>query len=391
MSYHGGGEMTVPAHQLSPSSWNNFESCPRKYWLSRQRLPRKAGMAATIGTAVHDSVEDMCNLDISSRDADEVGWLPPTAKAILDLHWQKEKDIFMSTPRHPAFKDGEIIRAHDLLIGSLNLLISNAKIGKVRMSEVTIAQWRMVQDTVLAAEGTLRSSCGRLMGRLDLLVKELDEDRNPVGWIVADLKTGKMPTGGLYDTVSRQLRFYRDMLMENNPKAPRVRAQGWYSAGPKVYEAEGPSVLDDAFRAWEGMAITKEPLEANPDEEACRFCEWKAWCPSWFYSRTNGTLPTSEGLFRDEVAIVLQFDSDSGACMVELLTSKDEEGGIIPSGRTVGIICKGQSLEQMRSVVESDHRGAVFLGSIRSNSRPWAMGDWSEVLPWTPLLESVRN
>ena len=121
--------MTVPAHQLSPSSWNNYESCPRKYWLSRQRLPRKAGMAATIGTAVHDSVEDMCNLDISSRDADEVGWLPPTAKAILDLHWQKEKDIFMGTPRHPAFKDGEIIRAHDLLIGSLNLLISNAKIG----------------------------------------------------------------------------------------------------------------------------------------------------------------------------------------------------------------------------------------------------------------------
>ena len=100
MSYQGGDDMTVPAHQLSPSSWNNYESCPRKYWLSRQRLPRKAGMAATIGTAVHDSVEDMCNLDISSRDADEVGWLPPTAKAILDLHWQKEKDIFMGTPLH---------------------------------------------------------------------------------------------------------------------------------------------------------------------------------------------------------------------------------------------------------------------------------------------------
>ena len=77
--------------------------------------------------------------------------------------------------------------------------------------------------------------------------------------------------------------------------------------------------------------------------------------------------------------------------MVELLTSKDEEGGMIPSGRTVGIICKGQSLDQMRSVMESDHRGAVFLGSIRSNSRPWAMGDWSEVLPWTPLLESIRD
>ena len=348
-------------------------------------------MAATIGTAVHDSVEDFCNLDLSGQDADEVGWLPPTAKRILDLHWQKEKEIFLRTPRHPAFNDGEIVRAHDLLIGSLNMLIANAKIGTAKMSEVSIAQWREVQDTVLAAEGTLRSPCGRLMGRLDLLVKDLDEDRNPVGWIVADLKTGRPPPGGLYETVSRQLRFYRDMLLENNPNAPTVRAQGWYSAGPKVYDAEGPSVLEDAFRAWEGMAITKEPLEATPDDDACRFCEWKAWCPAWFHARSEGGLSAPTGIFRDEVALVLQFDEASGACMVELVSPKDEVGGIIPSGRTIGLICKGQALDQMRDVMNSDHRGAVFLGSIRTNAKPWAMGDWSEVLPWAPLHESIRN
>ena len=52
-------------------------------------------MAATIGTAVHDSVEDFCNLDLTGQDPDEIGWLPPTAKRILDLHWQKEKEIFL--------------------------------------------------------------------------------------------------------------------------------------------------------------------------------------------------------------------------------------------------------------------------------------------------------
>ena len=77
--------------------------------------------------------------------------------------------------------------------------------------------------------------------------------------------------------------------------------------------------------------------------------------------------------------------------MVELVSPKNEVGGIIPSGRTIGLICKGQALDQMRTVMNSDHRGAVFLGSIRTNAKPWAMGDWSEVLPWTPLLESIRN
>ena len=52
-------------HMLSPSAWNRYETCPRMYWLSRQGLPRKAGMAASLGTAVHASVEDLLLHDIS--------------------------------------------------------------------------------------------------------------------------------------------------------------------------------------------------------------------------------------------------------------------------------------------------------------------------------------
>ena len=74
------------AHQLSPSSWNRYEECPRKYWLSRQGLPRKASMPAALGNAVHNSVEDLCNLDLADREDDEAGWLPDTAKAVLDRH-----------------------------------------------------------------------------------------------------------------------------------------------------------------------------------------------------------------------------------------------------------------------------------------------------------------
>ncbi|MBV43373.1 MAG: hypothetical protein CMA54_01130 [Euryarchaeota archaeon] len=116
------------AHQLSPSSWNRFEECPRKYWLSRKGLPRKASMPASLGTAIHNSVEDLCNLDLSGRNDDEAGWFPPPAKTVLDRHWQVERDIFLETPRHPRWKSELITKAHDGLVGALNILFSKAHI-----------------------------------------------------------------------------------------------------------------------------------------------------------------------------------------------------------------------------------------------------------------------
>ena len=117
-----------------------------------------------------------------------------------------------------------ITKAHDGLVGALNILFSKANIGKVGLSEVTVGQWKQVQDIVLANEGTLVSECGRLMGRLDLLIADLDENGESKGWIVADLKTGNPPKLKLNEKVSRQLRFYRDLLIQINPDHPQVHA-----------------------------------------------------------------------------------------------------------------------------------------------------------------------
>ena len=127
-----------------------------------------------------------------------------------------ERDTFLATPRHPRWKDEMITKAHDGLVGALNILFSKSNIGKVALSEVTVEQWRSVQSIVLANEGTLKSEDGRLMGRLDLLVADMDENGISKGWIVADLKTGNPPKQKLNEKVSRQLRFYRDLLKENN-------------------------------------------------------------------------------------------------------------------------------------------------------------------------------
>ena len=376
----GGGsrvEGDFTAHQLSPSSWNRYEECPRKYWLSRQRLPRKASMPAAIGTAVHNSVEDQCNLDLSAKDNSEIGWLPPTSKAVLDRHWALERDIFLATPRHPRWKDEMITKAHDGLVGALNILFSKSNMGKVGLSEVTVAQWKQVQSIVLSNEGTLVSECGRLMGRLDLLVADLDENGDSKGWIVADLKTGNPPKQKLNEKVSRQLRFYRDLLKEINPDHPPVYAEGWYSSNQTVHRADGPSVLDDAFAAWEGMRPTEKPLEGTPGDLQCGFCEWKAWCPTWWAARRDGTLSPGS-MFRDEVVRAVKFDPESGAALFERMPPVGEDG---LAGRGGDDVQREGSIEQRAA----DHRARPATARELELERVECDGDRRR-----PLLVPVR-
>ena len=376
------------AHQLSPSSWSRYEQCPRKYWLSRQRLPRKASMPAALGNAVHNSVEDICNLDIDGRDDDEVGWMPPTAKAILDRHWKIEKDGFMATPRHPRWKDELITQAHDGLVGALNILCSKSLLPQTKLSELTISDWKYVQSIVLANEGTLVSECGRLMGRLDLLVADLDENGQSRGWIVADLKTGRPPVGALDPKVSRQLRFYRDLLKRNNPDHPPIRAEGWYSANQTIHEATGDNVIDDAFVAWEGMRPSSEPLEATPGERTCGFCEWKAWCPVWWNATAEGLLPSS-GAFRDEVVQIIRYDSEGGAGLIERMAPVDDYGNVSPSPKRFGFTVKDQAKNQLDELISDGYEGTLFIGSARVSSKVLHLGDWSEIIPWQPISEST--
>ena len=346
-------------------------------------------MAAAIGTAVHNTVEDLCNLDISGRDGGERNWLPPTANAILEKQWTAEKEMFHKYDRHPRWKEEEFPRARKLLIGSLNILFAKVQSGPIALTEVSIDDWRAVQKMVLAAEGTLRTSCGRLMGRLDLLISDLDENGEVVGWIVADLKTGKPPADELYDTVSRQLRFYRDILMENNPNHPPVKAEGWYSNGSVVFEADGPSVLAEAFEAWEASRPSEEPFEAKPEDMACGFCEWKAWCPAWLWAQQEGEL-NPKGMFRDLVVTLSNVDAEDGIALLERMAPVNETGELAPTGSKSGAIFAGKARDRLAALLESGHEGPVFLGGARLDGGTWKLGDWCDILPWSPLLRSRR-
>tara|TARA_B100001996_G_scaffold68534_1_gene50019 strand:- start:1508 stop:2695 length:1188 start_codon:yes stop_codon:yes gene_type:complete len=380
----------IQEYQLSPSSWNRFEECPRKYWLSRQGLPKKIGMPIVIGNAVHNSVEDICNIDMSDRDISEKEWLPKLSAEILSNHWQLQKDIFFEMKRHSGWKNNSYNKAREGLNKALLMLLSKAKILEIDLSKITIGMWNKVREIILANEGTMNSECGKLMGRLDLLLKDLDQGGNQIGWIVVDLKTGRPPKDNLSETVNRQLRFYRDLLILINPNHPPIRTEGWYTSNQTMYEAIGDSVTKDAFDAWASIELTENPFQATPQEFVCGFCEWKAWCPKWFVAVHDETLKRHK-TFNDEVVTLINFDSEEGLASFKLMIPDGLDGELRDSKKSFGAFLSNQSLNQLRELQNMGYDGPLFLGSTRVDGEVRYLGDWSEILPWTPLLKSIRQ
>ncbi len=372
-------------HTLSPSSWNRYETCARQYWLSRQGLPRKTGMAAVLGTAVHESIEDLIGMDISDRTFSENNWLPSEAEKYLRNRWEKEKKIFFKTPRRPNWKEENYENARVQQKGAINILLSKTGVPDLPHTDITVALWKRVQSLVLACEGELKSSDGKLMGRLDLLLAKVDQNGKICGWVVADLKTGRPPDKELKPTVRRQLLLYRDLLLENNPKHPPVSTEGWYTSNATVYSAEGESVLPQAYAAWEATQPSMTPLPPTTSEDSCGgFCDYKAWCPHWWmWRKEEGTLYNST--FSDAVVLLERVEIENGIALLELCEPANIEGRVIPTGRKVGAIFEGLSLENIRRLVEEGWQGAVFIGSVKIDRDVWRVGEWCDVLPWQPI------
>ena len=235
-------------------------------------------------------------------------------------------------------------------------------------------------------EASLVSDCGKLIGRLDLLIKDQKAGEAET-WIVADLKTGKPPEGELNEKVNRQLRLYRDLVIQKNTDHPPIHAEGWYSANQTVHRAKGPSILQEAYDAWERMRPSREPLPATPSEIACSFCEWKAWCPSWWIAINDGIFKPGK-MFRDEVAKLVRFDKESAVALFERLTPDGDKGKLQNSDYRFGAFLKDKSLEKLVKISKNKPDTELFLGSIRFDGKTAYLGDWSEIIEWNPLQNS---
>tara|TARA_B110000444_G_scaffold214725_1_gene212198 strand:- start:5210 stop:6391 length:1182 start_codon:yes stop_codon:yes gene_type:complete len=377
-------------HMLSPSAWNRYETCPRMYWLSRQRLPRKAGMAASLGTAVHASIEDLLLNDYSKIGNQQDDWLPQESERVLKLRWEEEKEVFMKTPRRPKWKEEKWKEAIKQQRGGVIMLLDHIGIQGLEHKRVTGALWRKIQKHAIAVEGELKTKDGRLMGRLDLLLADVNESGEMIGWLVADLKTGRTPDKQLKTEVNRQLRLYRDIILDNNSNAPPVRTEGWYTQNSSKWAAIGDNVLEQAYAAWQETQPTPIPMAPTPGPDSCGgFCDWKAWCSHWWnWRHENGTLHKDD--FSDAVVLLHEFEPNSGSAVIELCEPFDDGGRAIPTGIKKSAKFDGRGKDALQEVLDTQHQGPLFLGSIMTAQSTWRIGHWCDVLPWNPIPDGVE-
>jgi hypothetical protein len=105
----------------------------------------------------------------------------------------------------------------------------------------------------------------------------------------------------------------------------------------------------------------------------------------WWIARFEGEL-NQGGMFRDEVVRLVRFDQESGAALFERTTPIGEAGDLQGSNHRFGALLKDQALEQIKKLGQDELEGDLFLGSVRVGGKIVHMGDWSEILPWSPIL-----
>ena len=111
---------------------------------------------------------------------------------------------------------------------------------------------------MIAVEGELISRDGRLGGRVDLLLNEVDDAGETVAWVVADLKRD----GRLRANSSRKLTvnfastatFARQQSERTN-----VRAEGWYTLNRTTARVQGRCPRR-RLCAWEATQPTEGRL-----------------------------------------------------------------------------------------------------------------------------------
>ena len=80
-------------------------------------------MAASLGTAVHASIEDLLQIDLSGREPSESNWLINEGNECLRKRWEEEKQLFHATPRHPNWKEEKYGEAQKQQKGAINMLL----------------------------------------------------------------------------------------------------------------------------------------------------------------------------------------------------------------------------------------------------------------------------
>ncbi|MGB1623105.1 MAG: hypothetical protein ACPHCZ_00160, partial [Candidatus Poseidoniaceae archaeon] len=87
---------------------------------------------------------------------------------------------------------------------------------------------------------------------------------------------------------------------------------------------------------------------------------------------------------RDAVVRVVARPAGSSTVEVERLLPGDGPGEVIDGGGRYSMHFVGSALPKLDALMEADAAAPIFVGSALAKGNQWRVGDWCDVLAWSP-------
>ena len=88
--------------------------------------------------------------------------------------------------------------------------------------------------------------------------------------------------------------------------------------------------------------------------------------------------------------MIHDYSKSTGAAIIELCEPRDNSGSVVPTGTRLAARFDGRGQDALHELLDSGHKGPVFLGSVMATRNPWRVGHWCDVLPWSPIPDGLE-
>ena len=270
------GRVRLP---VSPSLYHNLRAC----WLRATfgvspGYPRKSSPYARLGTAFHDTLENLPDLIKTSEELNRSNPKEVRARAVELLRQtvKREKDRASENPREAK----DVWPQHQEQRMEVQAALAAGRLAE-QSRPVPASEGRSGARPSVSLEATLTSEDGLLKGRPDRV------EESAAGALVVDYKTGSLDNPANLERYEQQCLFYAWLWHDSHGEWPsRYRIvnplTGKDHSGdvdPRAAEELAEDARRLALRLGEDHPPASE--QASPGE-VCSSCEFRPWCePFW--------------------------------------------------------------------------------------------------------------
>lgn len=269
---------------VSPSLYHTVRACwLRATFAASSGYPRKSSPYARLGTAFHDTLENLPGLIRTSGKPDRSNPKVVRARAVEMLRQavKREKERASKNPREandlwPEHQEQRMEVQAALVAGRLA-----AQSRPLPTSEMSSSGGRSGVRPNVSLEETLASDDGLLKGRPDRV------EKSPGGAVVVDYKTGSLDNPANLERYEQQCLFYAWLWHDRHGDWPSryriVNPLTGKDHGDDIDSRAAKALAEEARRLALRLGEDQpSPAEQASPGERCASCEFRPWCePFW--------------------------------------------------------------------------------------------------------------